>query len=331
MKISLYKIWYNFVFFSFLLFYSVSCEKPRLARVETGAITDITINSAVATGKIIDLGEGIIDHGHCWSNTSNPTIADYKTSYGTISKTGLFTSDLQYLLPGIRYYVRAFAETSNDELVYGDTVSFRIIAETGEIMDVDGNNYLTVKIGIQWWIAENLKTTKYNDGTNIPNIIENTVWMNLTTPGFSWYNNDVMYKNLYGALYNWFAVDITTNGNKNVCPSGWHVPSIAEWTTLINFLGGESVAGGKLKEVGTVHWRPPNNGATNETAFTALPGGRRFDDGEFATIGFTGSWWSSMGSSSTYALGQYLDYLRTEILRIDDPQKSGFSIRCIKD
>ena len=120
-------------------------------------------------------------------------------------------------------------------------------------------------------MAENLKTTKYRDGTSIPLVTENTAWLNLTTPGYCWYNNDAAhYKSTYGALYNWYVLNAGSNGWKNVCPTGWHVPTDAEWTTLTTYLGGESIAGGKLKETGTSHWLSPNTVATNETGLHTL-------------------------------------------------------------
>jgi len=146
---------------------------------------------------------------------------------------------------------------NNDNLVFGI------------MTDVDGNNYKTIKIGNQEWMAENLKTTKYKDGTSIPLFTAATPMANFTSPGYCWYNSDsATYRNSYGALYNWYAVN-----TGKLAPTGWHVPTEAEWNTLIAYLGGESVAGGKLKEAGTSHWSSPNTGATNEVGFSALPGG----------------------------------------------------------
>ena len=134
------------------------------------------------------------------------------------------------------------------------------------VKDIDGNIYHTVTIGNQVWMVENLKTTRYNDGTAIPNVTDSSVWSKLSTPAYCWYNNDASsYKATYGALYNWYAVNV-----QKLCPKGWHVASNAEFYALNSFLDGEC---GKLKEAGTIHWYSPNKGATNETGFTALPGG----------------------------------------------------------
>ncbi len=198
--------------------------------------------------------------------------------------------------------------------------------------------YNTVTIGTQLWMAENLKTTKYNDGTPIPNVTDNTAWAALTTGAFSDYNNTPANSTIYGRLYNWYAVDnnaatkVASNGGKNVCPTGWHVPTDAEWTTLTTYLGGESVAGGKLKETGTTHWLSPNTGATNETGFTALPGGNRYGDGSFDNIGGDGNWWSSTEySTTTPAWYRLMHYSGATVYRGYNDKQSGFSVRCVRD
>jgi len=153
---------------------------------------------------------------------------------------------------------------------YGTQVSFTTLM-SGQFSDIDGNVYNTITIGTQIWMKENLKTTKYNDGSSIPLVTDNTAWINLSTPGYCWYNNDAAtYKSAYGAMYNWY----TVNTGK-ICPPNWHVPTDTQWETLITYLGGKIIAGGKMKETGTAHWTSPNIGATNETGFTALPGGYR--------------------------------------------------------
>ena len=135
----------------------------------------------------------------------------------------------------------------------------------GSMTDKDGNIYKTILIGTQTWMVENLKTTKYNDGTSIPFVSEPTSWSNLSTPACCWQQNDPARKVTYGVLYNWY----TINTGK-LCPKTWHVPSDSEWTALTDYLGGENVAGGKLKESGFKHWYSPNTGATNEVAFSAF-------------------------------------------------------------
>lgn len=197
-----------------------------------------------------------------------------------------------------------------------------------EIADKDGNTYMAITIGTQVWIIENLKTTKYNDGTTIPNIADNEVWANLTTPGYCWYDNDAStFKAIYGALYNWYAVN-----TGKLCPDGWHVPSDAEWTSLTTILGGDFVTGGKLKETGTSHWDSPNTGATNETGFTALPGGQR-GWGQFYNIGHNGAWWSATVSDESESLAWrwLMDFGTSAIIREDYSKGYGYSVRCLKD
>lgn len=194
------------------------------------------------------------------------------------------------------------------------------------VKDIDGNIYKTVKINDQVWMAENLRTTKLNNGISIPLVTDKIEWTKITTPGFCWYENDEnANKNTYGALYNWYAVE-----NNNVCPIGWHVPTNSDWDNLAKYLG--SSAGSKLKESGTVHWDSSNANATNITGFTALGGGyRNSSTGNFAFKGGTGLWWTSSAlntlnsstramwsSNSTVGAGSYLKAL-------------GASIRCLKD
>lgn len=142
--------------------------------------------------------------------------------------------------------------------------------QTNSVKDIDGNKYKTIKIGTQIWLSENLKTTTYNDGTAIPLVKNYDAWAELSTQAYCWYNNDSTNKEVYGALYNWYAVN-----TKKLCPEGWHVPSDEEWTELRTYLGDKGNAGLALKESGTSHWKSPNSDASNTTGFTGLPGGYR--------------------------------------------------------
>ena len=197
---------------------------------------------------------------------------------------------------------------------------------SGTITDMDGNVYTSITIGTQIWMAENLKTTKYNDGSSIQFITDNTAWSNITTLGYCWYNNEATYKNTYGALYNWY----TVNTGK-LCPIGWHVPTKSEWTTLADYLGGESEAGSKMKETGNIHWISPLTIATNTSGFTALPGGYRSSDGSFNFIGYNGDWWSSTeyNTSEAWVLDMYYEVSYVSIASIN--KSYGLSVRCIKD
>jgi uncharacterized protein (TIGR02145 family) len=199
------------------------------------------------------------------------------------------------------------------------------------VSDIDGNTYKTVQIGTQVWMAENLKTSKYSDGTTIPNITDNTQWLKNTTGAWAYYNNDAANNAKYGKLYNWYAVSKTTNGNKNVCPTGWHVPTGAEWTVLTDYLGGESVAGGKMKEVGLTSWNSPNTDAANTSLFTGLPGGYRYYNGGYDGVGRAGNWWSSAEYNATYAWFRGPNSDNGDAGRNYDLKIYGLSVRCLRD
>lgn len=197
------------------------------------------------------------------------------------------------------------------------------------IADVEGNVYKTVKIGSQIWMAENLRTTKFNDGHSIPCTTDNTSWSNLRTSGYCWSNNDTLNKDIYGGLYNWYAV----NSGK-LAPIGWHVPSDAEWEILCTYLGGQEVAGGKLKEIGTEHWIDPNTGATNETGFGARGTGVRNSDGTFAFFREMAKYWTSTPGGwhpETDAYYRGICTFETILGRSSHQKIDGHSVRCVKD
>jgi len=194
------------------------------------------------------------------------------------------------------------------------------------VKDIDGNVYHTVTIGTQVWMVENLKVTRYNDGTPISNVTDNYEWKELTTGAYCNYVNDESNGNTYGRLYNWYAIE-----TGKLCPTGWHVPSDEEWTELANHLGGDSIAGGKLKEAGTVHWSEPNTGATNSSGFSALPGGHR-DYGEFFGISYNTLFWSSTEYDSKHMWYRSIWHIDKDLNRSYFGFKGyGFSVRCIKD
>jgi uncharacterized protein (TIGR02145 family) len=199
--------------------------------------------------------------------------------------------------------------------------------DTGAVKDIDGNTYITVKIGDQWWMAENLKVTHYRNGDPIPNVTGTMAWSGLSTGAYCEYNNDPGNVATYGRLYNWYAVD----DGRNIAPAGWHVPSDADWQALVDYLGGSGVAGGKMKEAGTTHWSPPNAGATNESGFTALPGGYRDEGGFFLGMGLGAIFWSSTEYLSYNAWDRSLYYNHSEVNRNYDNKQIGFSIRCVRD
>jgi len=201
-----------------------------------------------------------------------------------------------------------------------------------ECTDFDNNSYPVVTIGDQTWMAENLKTTHYLNGDEIPNVIENSQWENLSTGAFCWVTNDLSWKDAYGALYNWYAVD----DNRELCPAGWHVPTYDEWTILTDFLGGFYIAGGNMKSTRTEpdahpRWILPNTGATNESGFSALPGGIRNTSGAFFTPGRFGYFWSSSEAISWEAWYLYIDTSWSVFNISTFNEGSGFSVRCLRD
>jgi uncharacterized protein (TIGR02145 family) len=192
------------------------------------------------------------------------------------------------------------------------------------VTDIDGNVYHTVVIGTQTWMVENLKTTKYRNGNPIVSTSIDYAWAN-DYPAYCWYYNDSTYGNHYGALYNWHAVNTGL-----LCPIGWHIPTITEWTTLINYLGGEEVSCDKLKEAGQNHWLN-NLSATNESGFTALPGSFRSIAGGFCGVGSEGYWWSSTESDNLNAWYIKVSDKVNIYTSLDNNKHLGYSIRCIKD
>jgi uncharacterized protein (TIGR02145 family) len=327
-----------------LLIANISCKKETqnvmpadtlnvIPTVTTPAITYITVNSASSGGIVTaDGGSEVISRGVCWNNAANPTTADSKTIDGT--GTGSFSSNITGLTANTTYYVRAYAINSAGT-GYGNQTIFktRIIVTPlifnanltyGTVSDIDNNVYKTIQIGTQVWIAENLKTTRFNDGSAIPLVSEDTAWSNLSSPGYCWPDNQIVNKDTYGALYNWYTVNTT-----KLCPTGWHVPTLAQWNTLTSFLN-ENVAGDKLKESGSSHWLSPNSG-TNESGFTAVPAGTRRSYGLFRFTLHFGYWWSSSEANVSDAWGGDLQHDFSDLYRDIYNKQYGFSVRCIKD
>ena len=303
-----------------VVFATIPTVVPELT---TSSVTTIKYTTATSGGVISsDGGEVVTARGVCWSVSANPTISDSKTSDG--SGTGTFVSNLTGVTQGTTYHLRAYA-TNSVGTAYGNEVVFKTIPTS--IIDIDGNDYQTVIIGNQVWLKENLKTTKYRNGDLISNVPTESDWAGLSMGAYSFYSNNSSNNTIYGSLYNWLAV----NDSRKIAPTGWHIPSEAEWTILQNFLGGELSAGGKLKETGLAHWQSPNEGATNETGFTALPGGYRDTTGSFSNLGYKGVWWSASEKSSNtaYALFTYAE--GTQLHGEPNEKRIGFSIRCIMD
>lgn len=197
------------------------------------------------------------------------------------------------------------------------------------VRDIDGNLYKTIKIGKQYWMAENLKTTRYRNGDSIGTTSPAKFDISgESIPGYHWvYDGNKSNVENYGRLYTWYAV----TDSRNVCPTGLHSPTEEEWTTLTSYLGGESVAGGMLKETGTIEWKNPNTGATGESGFAARPGGYRNGNGTFFDIGGTGNWWSSTGVSETNAWCYTIYNYQRRVYKHYSKKTTGLSVRCVMD
>jgi uncharacterized protein (TIGR02145 family) len=303
--------------------------KPIITTVE---VSKITSTSSFAEGNISDDGGAkILVRGICWSTSSNPTIKDNKTEDG--GGLGTFTTPVIDLLPDTTYYLRAYC--SNDtETHYGNELIFNTL-KSNQVVDIDDNIYNSVRFLDQIWMTENLKTSKLNDGTPIPQIIDKIAWKKQESPSYCWYDNQEAYKVTYGALYNWQAVN-----TGKLCPVGWHVSSDTEWDKLLKFISSiipldylKEQVGVYLKEQGLKHWEKPNKGFnTIYSCFAALPGGFRDEIGEFKEIGMEGYWWSFFDNlSSTYWYHQ-MGYNSGEVFRKNSKYKPiGLSVRCIKD
>ena len=346
------------IMFLLLTFVVYSCSKDSgsVPSVTTYPIHNLTHNHVVSGGYVDNHARGAegITRGVCWSTTPQPTVDDFSTEIVYYFYSGdIFLSYINELLPNTTYYLRAYAIHSTG-IAYGDQQIFTTFpdytGQIGTVTDIEGNNYSTIGIGSQIWMAENLRTTKFNDATIIPDGSTDELWRWLYSPGFCVYNNDLSNKATYGLLYNWQTANTSANGYKNVCPIGWHVPDNKEWETLTGYLGesvtgnwtdstsnveGCRIAGKMLKESGTLHWLSGNTG-TDDFGFSALPGGCRSENGDYAQITMTGYWWSSSewlnpsgDNKVSFVSTEYLDNEGFHILKAN--KHHGYSIRCIKD
>jgi len=332
-----------------------SCNKDgndKLPQLSTFSAELISRTSASISGIILEEGsDTIIDNGFCVSPEPEPTLADRSdTHVYDFFDDGHMESRLIGLIPGKVYYARAYA-TTDAGTGYGNQVSFTTKpAEAmtlfnpdlsyGSVQDIDGNHYKTIDIGTQEWMAENLKTTRFNDGTSIPLIAVDPSSDDPFTPGYSWYeNNETVFKDIYGAYYNWFTVNTS-----KVCPSGWHVPSDEEWKVMEMFLGMTreeadnigyrgTTEGEQLKESGPFNWVQENLDGSNLSGFTALPGGSGSIDNNEGE-GYIGLWWSATEldpSPYSWAWSRWV-FWDVSWIALSEINKSSFlNIRCVKD
>jgi uncharacterized protein (TIGR02145 family) len=282
-----------------------------------------TVSSTGVTGLTATLAPGVFSTG---SGTLTYTINGNPSSIGTAS----FAINIGGQSCTLTRTVSGGGPSGISAHTCGATNVHNPAKTYGSMTDQEGNVYKTIVIGAQEWMAENLKTTIYNNGEPIANVNESNLWADLATfslGAWCYYNNDSQYDCPYGKLYNWYAVA----DPRNICPTGWHVPSDAEWTTLTTFLGSESAAGGKMKGTGLQYWASPNASATNESAFSGLPGGFRGQDGTFNYIFSSGFWWSSTDFNADYGAGIILGFNNSNIVSITNGRQTGFSARCLRD
>lgn len=297
------------------------CQKDDPPDVQITSVTEITKTTATCNWEINKTGGvPIISGGISWSLDPGMNNAESVTKSG-LGK-GDVASNITGLTPFTTYYVRAFA-INEFGIGEGEIVSF---TTNGTVVDIDNNVYNTVTIGTQVWMKENLKVTRYNNGTAISLISDGNDWMNATSAGYCWYINDEStYGNVYGALYNYAAVE-----TGKLCPTGWRVPNDYDWNVLTDFLGGKSKAGGKLKESDIDHWSYPNSDATNSSGFTALPGGTRNGyTGEFVGIFQYAFWWTSQ-IYNNHVWYRKLHYDQKALFSDHSNKLQGQSVRCIK-
>jgi uncharacterized protein (TIGR02145 family) len=253
---------------------------------------------------------------------------------------------LRIVSVGITLFALVFIASCNqdDDVTNGGSSNTNPPSNNGGT-DQEGNAITSVIIGTQEWMSENLSVASYRDGTPIPKVTDPNEWALLNTGAWCWYNNDsVAYAATYGRLYNWYAVAGIFNTasmtnpalRKKLAPTGWHVPSDAEWTVLTNYLGGQGVAGGKMKTTGTIGsatglWNDPNAGATNSSGFSGSPGGNRTFFGDYYGRSYFGFWWSSSEGDSYDAWSRFLGYSDGNASRNYYGKQNGFSVRCLRD
>lgn len=306
-----------------------SKDDDKLAGVTTADVTDIAVTSAISGGTVSDDGGSLINaRGVCWSTDPNPTVKDNKTDDGT--GAGSFTSNITGLIPDTEYFVRAYASNKNGT-AYGSIMTFR----TAEgVADIDGNYYPIIGVGNYEWMGENLKTTRYNDGSNI-DFPENDLssWQTNTAGAFGWPNNDEDYGDLYGGLYNWYAVN-----TGKLCPEGWRVPTDDEWGMVDSQVsvgnpawddtGRRGYDAGKMLKAAS-GW-PDNGNGTDEYGFSGMPAGYRTLIGDYYFINSRAFFWTSTPVGDN-AYSRWLMKQYDETGRYEDHRRAGYSVRCIRD
>lgn len=329
----------------------IACQENELFEptLSPCMVQSISDDNVIVSAYIEDDGGSpVIAKGICWGTSANPTIEDHVTDEGR--GTGSFISTISNVEPNTSYYLRAYA-TNKVGIGYGEALN--VITRTEPVIDYDGNEYLTVAIGDQIWMAENLKVTNYGDGTVIPLVEMISQWEGLSSSdkAYSWYDNNISYKESFGALYTWAATMNGMIGDENasgivqgVCPEGWHIPSDEEWNQLELYLGmspAESdVKGARGYNIGSMLAGDPeswidgilkNNSLFGFSGFSALPGGGRRYNGTFDRMGENANFWTSTEYDNTLAWGRHIYSKYSTVHRYSNVKSDGFSVRCVKD
>ena len=320
------------IFICMILFVTVRCKKDHVNTSVPVLTTDVVLNispvSCTSGGNITDDGGSeVTERGICWNEGSVPFIDENEHTHDG-SGMGVFFSSVNGLDPNTSYYVRAYA-TNKTGTGYGIYRLFQTLDSDAEIVtDYDGNTYNTVTIGTQVWMAENLRTTHFRNSDPIAVITNANQWSDQASAAYCNYDNDENNTAIYGRLYDWYAVK-----RNDLCPPDYHMPDTSDFETLIDYLGGEDVAGKKLKEAGLMFWYSPNSG-NNESGFTGRPGGYRRYDGIFNDKGRYGYWWSATELLPVDTNNCYCYWLLNNsdnTGKITSDKKTGYSVRCIKD
>jgi len=328
---------------------SVTTGELSIPSVLTFSVIDYGATSAFSGGNITDNGGGKVHaSGVCWSTSRFPDLGEAHTNEG--AENEYFESYIQDLEPYTVYYVRAYA-TNDAGTGYGQEVAFRTNWDNAPLVDRDGNEYPTVQIGDQVWMAMNLRSTHYADGSPVAQVEDDGAWSTLTADeaAYCFYENNDQFAEPFGALYTWSAAVNEAAGGigtvayvQGVCPEGWHLPGDDEWKILEMELGMSQLIagedqwrgwdeGGKLKMSGTEFWDLPNEMATNETGFTGIPAGMRDSDGIFSAKGAYTVFWTASGEADSEAWVRGLHTQRGDIKRVKEYRGNGYSVRCIKD
>ncbi|RPI70036.1 MAG: hypothetical protein EHM43_00050, partial [Ignavibacteriae bacterium] len=309
--------------------------------ITTTAAKYLTSVSAT-TGGTVTSTKTIKERGVCYATTTKPTIASSVVVSG--AGTGTYESVITGLAANTKYYVRAYVKYGAGKVAYGTQTSFTTLQSYGTVTDADGNEYATVTIGNQVWMAENLRTTKYNDGTDIPNVTAVADWITLTSGAYCSFDNDDANVADYGLLYNWYAVDDT----RGIAPTGWHVPTDDEYRTLMNYFGGtngSNVAGAYLKQAGLDYWLTPNEGANSGSGFEARGNGARFytvvntvPGAYFSDFKRSSPWWTADETNDSAAKYRQCNSASTQVYRFNYlghirylDKRSGYALRLVKD